>query len=46
MLLLEAQKYLDVVRKRGEARSELRRVYYILNHGINCAFTSPEFERH
>jgi len=27
MLLLEAQKYLDVVRKRGEARSELRRVY-------------------
>ncbi len=28
MLLIEAQKYLDVVRKRGEARSELRRVYY------------------
>ena len=27
MLLLEAQKYLDVVRKRGAAQSELRRVY-------------------
>jgi group II intron reverse transcriptase/maturase len=28
MLLLEAQKYLEIVRKRGEAQSELRRVYY------------------
>ncbi len=28
MLLLEAQKYLEIVRKRGEAGSELRRVYY------------------
>ncbi len=30
MLLFEAQKYLDVVRKRGEAKAELRRVYYNL----------------
>jgi hypothetical protein len=28
MLLSEAQKYLEIVRKRGEANSELRRVYY------------------
>jgi group II intron reverse transcriptase/maturase len=28
MLLFEAQKYLEVVRKRGEAHAELRRVYY------------------
>ncbi len=28
MLLLDAQKYLEIVRKRGEAYSELRRVYY------------------
>ncbi len=28
MLLLEAQKYLTIVRKRGEEASELRRVYY------------------
>ena len=28
MLLLKAQKYLEIVRKRGEAHSELRRVYY------------------
>lgn len=28
MLLLEAQKYLEIVRKRGEEESELRRVYY------------------
>jgi group II intron reverse transcriptase/maturase len=28
MLLLEAQKYLEIVRKRGEAKAELRRVYY------------------
>ena len=27
MLLTEAHKYLDVVRKRGEAQAELRRVY-------------------
>jgi hypothetical protein len=30
MLLIEAQKYLDVVRKRGEAEAELKRVYYNL----------------
>ncbi|GAK56566.1 putative group II intron reverse transcriptase/maturase [Candidatus Vecturithrix granuli] len=30
MLLIEAQKYLDVVRKRGEAGPELKRVYYNL----------------
>jgi retron-type reverse transcriptase len=28
MPLLETQKYLEVVRKRGEAEAELRRVYY------------------
>lgn len=28
MLLIEAQKYLDVVRQRGEAGTELKRVYY------------------
>jgi group II intron reverse transcriptase/maturase len=28
MLLLEAQKYLEIVRKRGEAGAKLRRVYY------------------
>ena len=28
MLLSKAQKYLEIVRKRGEANSELRRVYY------------------
>ena len=28
MLLLKAQKYLEIVRKRGEDESELRRVYY------------------
>ena len=28
MLLYEAQKYLEVVRKRGTAKAELRRVYY------------------
>lgn len=27
MLLVEAQKYLEIVRKRGEAKAELRRVY-------------------
>jgi retron-type reverse transcriptase len=30
MLLTEAQKYLEIVRKRGEAGKELRRVYYHL----------------
>lgn len=30
MLLLEAQKYLEIGRKRGEAQSELRRGYYNL----------------
>ena len=28
MLLLKAQKYLEIVNKRGKAQSELRRVYY------------------
>lgn len=28
MLLLEAQKYLEIVRNRGTAQAELRRVYY------------------
>lgn len=28
MLLNKAQKYLEIVRKRGEAKAELRRVYY------------------
>jgi group II intron reverse transcriptase/maturase len=28
MLLFKAQKYLRIVRKRGEAKSELRRLYY------------------
>jgi group II intron reverse transcriptase/maturase len=28
MLLFEAQKYLEIVRKRGKAKSELKRVYY------------------
>jgi hypothetical protein len=28
MLLNEAQKYLEIVRKRGEAGSKLERVYY------------------
>ncbi len=28
MLLFEAQKYLEIVRKRGKTASELRRVYY------------------
>lgn len=28
MLLLKAQKYLEIVRKRGKAQAELRRVYY------------------
>lgn len=30
MLLFKAQKYLEIVRKRGEAGKELRRVYYNL----------------
>jgi len=28
MLLNKAQKYLEIVRKRGEAKAELRRIYY------------------
>ena len=28
MLLFEAQKYLEIVKKRGKAKSELKRVYY------------------
>ena len=30
MLLFEAQKYLEIVRKRGEANAELHRVYRLI----------------
>jgi len=34
MLLLKAQKYLEIVRNRGKAQSTLRRVYYNIVNNI------------